>query len=523
MGASATSQSDLPSGLVTFLFTDIEGSTRLAHTLNQSYRTVLQNHRLLLRNVFKRRTGAELLTEGDSFFVAFADPMQAVRAALEAQYALMSHHWPTHPSWREPARPKVRMGIHTGHATPDEHGYASSAVHRAARVCAAAHGDQILCSQSAFDACGGLNTIDLGLHVLRGFDDSERLHQILDHGLPRNFPPPLAKPRHHNLPANSDEFVGRHNEITDLTRLIATHRLISVTALPGTGKTRLVRQVAHRIAPNYADGAWYTSLRPTNTDTAAAIAGSLGLRGDPFRPWLDTLTEHLNGKNCLLIVDNTRKTDAETLTHILDKCPDVTILSTSPRPLGLTGEVKWALPNMKNDDAAILLRNQATAAAGGIDPGDCSAVATAVDGFPPAINILAKIIPVYGVAELERRLRQNPLALLDARHELSAVLNTCYDTLTPDAARLLRAMSALPKPAGVIDVEELCGGSGAALAALIDLVDTSLVDVQRQGGAARYRLPAPVRWYADALRRWAKEPAPRLEHREPKPRRALSI
>ena len=157
---------ELHTGLVTFLFTDIEGSTRLAHTLGDGYRRVLHEHRRLLRRIFTRYTGTELLTEGDSFFVAFSVADAALSAALEVQQALLAHDWPTDPQWSGPARPKVRIGLHSADAKPDEQGYATSAVHRAARVCAAAHGDQILCTQSTLDSIDELVDILIQGHKI---------------------------------------------------------------------------------------------------------------------------------------------------------------------------------------------------------------------------------------------------------------------------------------------------------------------------------------------------------------------
>ena len=506
----------LPSGLVTFLFTDIEGSTRLAHTLGDGYRRVLHEHRRLLREVFTAYTGTELLTEGDSFFVAFSTAAGAVRAALDVQHAMNAYAWPTDPRWSAPARPKIRIGIHTAWATPDSQGYATSAVHRAARVCAAAHGDQILCSQSTLDAAGGspeeADVADLGLFQLRGFDDTERLHQITGRGLPETFPAPATAARHDNVPADPDEFIGRGAELIQLARLVDGHRLTSVTALPRTGKTRLVCHLASRLAAGYRDGVWYAALTAAD-DLGTTLTRAVGLRGDPFRSMMDTVVEGLRHKDCLVVLDGTAAEHVGGVTRLLAECPRLSVLSASARPLGLPGEVKWALPTMKVADAAVLLRRRAAEADGGVDPGDCEALAGAVDGFPPAIDILARAVPLYGLTGLLRRLRHDPLAILDAKRELSLALDAACHGLAPRAAQLLRAMAALPEPAGVDDVERLCGGSGEALAALIELVDSSLVDIQRTERGALYRLPAPVRWYADAGRRAAGQAAPALPSR----------
>ena len=517
MGDSPTPGSDLPSGMVTFLFTDIEGSTRMAHCLADSYRTVLHDHRDLLRQVFERHTGAELLTEGDSFFVAFSRADAAVAAALEAQQALAAHPWPTDPRWRGPARPRVRMGLHTAPAKPDDQGYATAEVHRAARVCGAAHGDQVLCTADTLDAAGAgdYGHTDLGLHRLRGFDRSERLYQLCRAGLPHDFPAPLAHRRHHNLPADEDDFIGRDAELTDLRRLLPTHRIISVTALPRTGKTRLVRRLAHDMADRYHDGVWYTTLRPDSGGLAQALAGSLGLRDDPFRDWMATVLEALHTKQCLLIFDQARPGDAAAINRIVTGCPRVTVLSVALRPLGVVGEVKWAMPTMSATDAAALLRRRACQGSGGVDPGDCMDLAIEVDGFPPTVDILARAVSVFGRTEVRRRLRDDPMAILDARGELTEVLADTYRGLSPRAAQLLRAMAALPGPVGVDQAERLCGGSAAALNALIDLVDRSLVDVQRTGSSALYRVPRPVQLYVEHQRELSGE-APMMVGTQPR-------
>lgn len=506
----------LPTGLVTFLFTDIEGSTRLAHTLGDGYRGVLHEHRRLLRRIFTRYTGTELLTEGDSFFVAFSEAEAALRAAVEVQRTLREHRWPIDPDWSGPARPKVRIGLHTADAKPDEQGYATSAVHRAARVCAAAHGDQILFTQSTLESAVSLpeNTtrVDLGMFTLRGFDDVNRLHQLSDDGLTEVFPPPPIQPRHDNIPADADAFIGRGAELAQLARLVEGHRLTSVTALPRTGKSRLVCQLARQLAHAFPDGVWYAGLDAEH-GPGQGVVTAMGLRGDPFRPRLETAIEALRHRTALLVFDGTLPWHAHDITRLLSDCRRVSVLSASSRPLGLTGEVKWALPTMNVADAAALLRRHATAQSGGADPGDCTGLTEFVDGFPPAIAILAPAVAVYGPDRLLRRLRTDPLTILDGRGELSRILDTACEELSFRATHLLRAMSALPTPAGVDEAERLCGGSAEALEALIELVDASLVDVTRSRDGARYRLPAPVRWYADAQRRAAGQPAPILAPR----------
>src|SRR5918993_1283803 len=228
----------LPSGLVTFLFTDIEGSTRLARMLGPGYRPVLTEHRRLLRATLSARGGTELFTEGDSFFVAFEDASAAVDACVTAQRALTTHDWP-HPD----ATPRVRMGLHTGHAVPLAGEYASPEVHRAARIAAAAHGGQVLCSAATAHHAAPLpaeaHLLDLGLHRLRGFDDRERLFQLVAPGLERQFPRPrTVDEAQHNLPTQVTSFVGRQRERIELGTLLTDHRLVTVVGAGGGGQTR---------------------------------------------------------------------------------------------------------------------------------------------------------------------------------------------------------------------------------------------------------------------------------------------
>ncbi|CAM3379263.1 adenylate/guanylate cyclase domain-containing protein [Stackebrandtia soli] len=502
MGNTVAPGSQLPSGQVTFLFTDIEGSTRLACELGETYRKILNDHRRLLREVFTRYTGTELLTEGDSFFVAFRDANTGMRAALAAQAALGAHDWPADPKWREPARPKVRMGLHTGHATPDQHGYASSTVHRAARICSAAHGDQILCSQSTLDAAPdakrGTTVKDLGLHLLRGFDDAERLHQLTPLGCSMAFPPPAAVRRQHNQPAFPDAFVGRAKELNTLTSILKGHRVTTVTALPKAGKTRLVCRLAEQLSERYHDGAWYVPLSE-ETSVAKAVAGALGLREDPFRPLLSVVIEALRHRRCLLVLDDTREADRCDVTAIIAECPNVTVLAASLRPLQLSGEVKWALPTMEVPDAAALLRQRAKLAAGGVDLGDCTAIAAYVDGFVPAINILAPTVPLLGPAGLMRLLQCNNMSAVDKDGALSKILDATYGALTSTAAKLLQEMSQ-HREVTVDDMRRWRDMETAeSMHALLELVDTSLVSIRVGTAGAQYRLPSPVRWYVHRI------------------------
>ncbi|MFC6015153.1 adenylate/guanylate cyclase domain-containing protein [Plantactinospora solaniradicis] len=421
----------LPSGLVTFMFTDIEGSTRLAQMLGSGYRPVLSEHRRLLRATLAASDGTELFTEGDSFFVAFADASAALDASLAAQRALNSHEWPT-----PEATPRVRMGLHTGHAEPLAGEYASAEVHRAARIAAAAHGGQVLCSGAtaryAAPLPPGASLLDLGLHRLRGFDDRERLFQLIAPGLERQFPRPrTADAIPHNLPTQVTSFVGRKVERAELDHLIDDHRLVTVVGAGGAGKTRLAVELAGGVVESYPDGVWFVDIA-TVTDpglVAFAVAAVLGLRPEPGRPMLETLVEFAASRRMLVVLDTCDAQPAacaDVISRLLAGGSGVRVLATSRESLGLPGEVIWRIPPLSVDpapgggpsEAVTLLLDRTAAARGGRRAGpaesaDLQRVVTRLDGLPLAIELAAARLRVLSASQLAERL-DDVLGALDA-------------------------------------------------------------------------------------------------------------
>ena len=421
----------LPSGLVTFMFTDIEGSTRLAQMLGAGYRPVLSEHRRLLRTTLAASDGAELLTEGDSFFVAFTHATAAVDACLAAQRALASHEWPT-----PEAAPRVRMGLHTGHAEPLAGEYASTEVHRAARIAAAAHGGQVLCSgataRHAAPLPSGASLLDLGLHRLRGFDDRERLFQLVAPGLERQFPRPrTADAVPHNLPTQITSFVGRDAERSELDRLVSEQRLVTVVGAGGAGKTRLAVELAGGVVESYPDGVWFVDIA-TVTDpglVAFAVAAVLGLRPEPGRPMIETLVEYAAARKMLVVLDTCDAqpaASAELVSRLLTGGSGVRVLATSREPLGLPGEVVWRIPPLSGEpapgggpsDAVALLLDRTAAARGGRRAGpaesaDLRRVVARLDGLPLAIELAAARLRVLSASQLAERL-DDVLGVLDA-------------------------------------------------------------------------------------------------------------
>jgi predicted ATPase/class 3 adenylate cyclase len=544
----------LPSGLVTFMFTDIEGSTRLARLLGSDYRPMLSEHRRLVRRTLTANDGAELFTEGDSFFAAFADAAAALDACHRAQRALAAHPWPA-----PEAAPRVRMGLHTGHAEPVAGEYTSPEVHRAARIAAAAHGGQVLCSAATAQAAEPLpdnvSLLDLGLHRLRGFDDRERLFQLIAPGLERQFPRPrTADAATHNLPNQISSFVGRRAERRELRQLVADNRLVTVVGAGGAGKTRLAVEVAtesdehrqlaagavsatavsatavsdgaDRLVDRHPDGVWFVDVA-TVTDpglVAFAIAAVFGLRPEPGRPILETVVEYAAARRLLLVLDTCDAQPvacAEVITRLLGASRHARVLATSREPLGVPGEVVWRIPPLSAEpgpaggpsDAVALLLDRTVAARGGRlpDPAESAhlhRVAARLDGLPLAIELAAARLRVLSVEQLVERL-DDVLGVLDAgqdeqvgagraagrRHcTLQATVTWSYRTLAPRSARLLRWMSVFAGPVDLGTVEWLLDDD--PLGPLAVLVDKSMLQAEPAAGGTSYRMLDPIRAYA---------------------------
>ena len=530
----------LPSGLVTFLITDIEGSTRLAQLLGSEYRGVLAEHRTILRRAVGEHNGVALFAEGDSVFAAFPDAAGALRACAMAQHGLAQHEWPN-PN----ARPRVRMGLHTGYAEPHDGEYASPEVHRAARVASAAHGGQILCSGAtarlAGDLPDGMSLLDLGLFQLRGFDGRERLYQLVGDGLERDFPSPrgLAAAAH-NLPAPAARFIGRAGERAELHGLLERHRLVTVVGPGGTGKTRLGLEVMHERVDAYGDGVWFVDFAAV-TDSylvPMAVAEVLGVRPEPGRLILETLADYVGSRNLLLFLDTCDAHLHElrpVVTRLLQAGPGVRVLATSREPLGVVGEVVWRIPPMSLSasadgdlpDAVALLADRAVSARGGqaADADEMShlaRVAERLNGLPLAIELAAARLRLFSAAQLADRL-DDVLGTLDMgatetvgqhRHStLHATVDWSYRTLSPDVAALLRQLSVFAGPVDLATVEWIGGPS--AVDRLAVLVDKSLVTAEpaASNGDLSYRILDPIKAFAvRALVAAGEEEAARNRH-----------
>jgi len=504
---------DLPRGTVTFLFTDIEGSTRILSRLGDGYAAVLMDHREILRSSFERWGGAEVDSQGDSFFAAFPSTPDAVACALEVQRNLEAHAWP------DDTRVRVRMAIHAGEARVEGRGYVGIEVHRAARIVAAGHGGQVLLSAAASALAqdqlpGGAGLLDLGEHRLKDLDRAERLFQLTHPSLGRDFPP-LRTPDHrpHNLPMPASAFVGREVELSAIAAELATDavRLITLIGPGGSGKTRLALRAAADQLEALKDRVFFVDLAAiTDTPTAlAAIAQVVGLAQSREQPVLADLKRSLREQHLLLVLDNFEQVAeaAGSVAELLEACPDLMVLVTSREALHIRGEHLFAVPPLSLPNAAEaresaqgisrfeaiqLFVERARAVRPEFRLTDDNAAAVAeicrrLDGLPLAIELATARINLFSPEALRDRLTSR-LGTLDrgardlpARQQtLRATIDWSYQLLDPFEQRVFELLSVFTgirvDALEAIAAEAGLDSAGAdPLDALGSLLDKSLV------------------------------------------------
>jgi predicted ATPase/class 3 adenylate cyclase len=461
---------ELPTGTVTFLFTDIEGSTRLLQTLGERWKTVLEDHNRLLRGAIRESGGIDLRTEGDSFFAVFRTAPAAVGAAAAAQRDLTAHPWP-------PEAPvRVRIGMHTGEGTVGGDSYVGLDLHRAARIAAAGHGGQILLSSATSELVraglpDGLGLRDLGEHRLKDLARPEHIFQLTIDALTAEFPPIRSLETPSNLPIQRTSFVGREREVARVKELLRGPGLLTLTGAGGSGKTRLALQVARELLDDYPDGVFFVELAPITDPrlVPSTIADSVGARAEGARPVLDTLRDHVRDREMLLVVDNFEQVleAASVVADLLAAAPRLRILVTSREPLHVTGEQELAVPPMDVPDTGQpsapeeLMRYEAMALfmqrARAVNPGfrvTEANVATVVelcrrlDGLPLAIELAAsrvKLLSPQAILErLEHRLKLltgGPVDLPARQRTLREAIGWSYELLDETERALFGRLS----------------------------------------------------------------------------------
>lgn len=547
----------LPTGTVTFLFTDIEGSTRLWESYPVPMREALYRHDSIIRDAVESSNGVVFRTVGDAFCCAFAVPTDALSASIAAQVGLLKEPW-------SPEAPiRVRMAVHAGVVEQERDDYVGAPLNRIARLLATAHGGQTVVSQAVYELVrdhlpDGIDLLPLGEHRLKDLLRPETVYQPTHPDLQTTFPllrslgsPGLAN----NLPQQTTSFVGREKEITESRALLANARLLTMTGSGGTGKTRLSLQVAADVLDDYPDGVWFVELAPLADPglVPQAVAQVLGVKEEPNRSLTQTLCDFLKTKRLLLVLDNCE--------HLLQACtwlvdsllrasPDLKVLASSREALGVAGEQTYrvpslSLPDRKQSDTAEQLgqyeavrlfieRARLVLPDFSVTNENAPYVAQIcyqLDGIPLALELAAARVRSLSVEEIGARL-DNRFRLLTGgsrmalprQQTLRALIDWSYDLLNDQEKVLLHRLSVFSGGWTLEAAEQVCRGevpSGESiedwevLDLLTAMVDKSLVLAEIRQKTTRYRLLETVREYArDRLRESGEEGAARVRHRD---------
>jgi predicted ATPase/class 3 adenylate cyclase len=518
----------LPSGTVTFLFTDIDGSTHLLQALGANYRGVLERHAAIVRHALAAHEGIEISTEGDAFFAVFRSATEAVEAAVAAQHGLAQEGWPD----GFPVR--VRMGLHTGEGRLGGDSYVGLDVHRAARIAAAGHGGQILLSagtRALVEAVlpEGVTLRDLGAHRLKDLEQPEHLAQLVIAGLQEDFPPIRSLETPSTLPAELTSFVGRQSEVDEATRLLATARLLTLTGPGGTGKTRLAIRIAASLLSSFRDGAFFVDLAPL-TDPALvgpSVAHSLGLSEQVDRPIVDLLKAYLEQREVLLVLDNFEHLlqAGEVVDELLEAAPRLKVLVTSRSILNLYGEQEFKVPPLMLPDpgvaadvdhlsqyeavALFVARAKAAKPSFSVTIESLQAVAeicTRLDGLPLAIELAASRVRLLQPREIVARLERHlPVLATGAtnvpprQRTLRGTIDWSYELLPVAEQALFARLAIFAGGCTLEGAESVCNPGGElgldTLDGIASLVQQSLVQSRGDAGESRFGMLETIREY----------------------------
>jgi predicted ATPase/class 3 adenylate cyclase len=538
VGTTERPRSGVEAGLSTFLFTDIEGSTRLWEDHAAAMGPALAIHDRILRDAVAGGGGTIVKTTGDGMLAVFDDPIAAIDSALTAQRALRDGRW------GETGPLRVRMALHAGAAESRDGDYFGPALNRVARILAIGHGGQVLtsavCAILSRDRLPAtVELIDLGSQRLRDLDRPEQVFQVVTDDLPRAFPPLRSlSTRRTNLPVQLTSFVGRDRELAELEALLARHRLVTLIGTGGTGKTRLMLEAAGRVVTRFADGAWLAELAALGdpSQVASEIARALGVSEMPGQPALETVSAFLADKDLLLLLDNAEHLVdgvADVAEHLLAGAPRLRILTTSREALAVPGEAILQLQSLScpkvgstfgRVDAVALDAAAATDAvklfaerASAVDPGFTLAAANVesvveicrrLDGIPLAIELAAARVSAMSPNDIAKRLGDRFRLLAGGRRTavprqqtLHALIDWSWDLLNEADRQLLRRLSIFAggwtaeAAARIVGDGSQALDEGEVLDGLQRLVDRSLVIVDR-GPTTRYRMLETIRQYA---------------------------
>lgn len=465
---------NLPTGTVTFLFTDIEGSTTHWDLYPEAMRPALARHDAILNAALAANQGHAFKKIGDAFCAVFETVPDAFQAALDAQRALHTEPWEGLP----PGGLRIRMALHTGAADLRDNDYFGPPLNRVARLLSIGHGGQILLSQVTYELVRDqlpqdVTLKDMGQRRLRDLQRPEHVYLALHPGLPADFPE-LKSLEHlsNNLPQQVTSFIGREQEMAEVKGLLARTRLLTLTGAGGAGKTRLSLQVAADLLQGGGDGVWFVELAALADPNLVpqTVAQALGVREEPGRTILDTLVDYLKSRKLLLLLDNCEhvlNATAQLADTILRACPDVQILATSREGLNIPGETTYRIPSLSLPDPeqtptpenlsqceAVRLfveRAQAAQPSFRVNPHNAPAVAQIchrLDGIPLAIELAAarvRALPIEQIAagldDRFRLLTGGSRTALPRQQTLRALIDWSYDLLSPEERTLLRRLS----------------------------------------------------------------------------------
>jgi len=528
--ASSADGSDLPLGTVTFLYTDIEGSTTRWERWPDAMKAAVERHDAILRQAIASAGGRVFRTMGDAFCASFPTAPEAA-AAVDAQRALRAEVWPV----PEPIR--VRMAVHSGVGEVRDADYVGPALNRIARLLATGHGGQVLLSEPAFDLVrdtlpAGVTVRDLGEHRLKDLLRPEHVYQLAIEGLPSDFPPLVSLAAYpNNLPVQVTSFIGRERELAAIDRRLATARLLTLTGPGGAGKTRLALHAAADVLETFSNGAWLAELAPISdpAQVPAGVAAALRVREQSGERSLDTLIEALRSRRLLLILDNCE--------HVIDACArlaeailrassTVTIIATSREALNIPGETLVPVPSLELPEPGATLTPDQLAGyeairlfierASAVIPGfaiteenadDVLRICRRLDGIPLALELAAARLRSLTVAEVAQRLDDRFRLLVGGgrtamprQQTLRALIDWSYELLTEPERTVLRRLSVFVGPWVLDAAEAVCADGDIRRDEVLDhvahLVDKSLLEAREAGRTTRYRMLDSVREYA---------------------------
>ena len=487
------------SGTVTFLFTDIEGSTERWQRDREAMAVALAVHDELIRSSVERHGGQVFKHTGDGMCVVFASASAAVTAAVEVQAGLGL---------------PVRMGLHTGEAESRDDDYFGPTLNRAARVMDAGHGGQVLVSSATAGLLSDVDLVDLGEHKLKGLETPERIFQVGHHTFPALRTP---RPVLGNLPIELSTFIGRSEEVASLVAELTDQRLVTLIGVGGTGKTRLAVETASTVSASFPDGCWMVELAPVMVDDAVpfAFAAGMEMTVPPQGDVIDHLVARLRDKRCLVVVDNCEHVlaaAADVVERVVGGCPTVTVLATSREPLMVRGERLVPVPSLLAADAERLFLQRARDEAPDLVIDDnqrraISELCRRLDGLPLALELAASrvraLTPVELVANLEERFRMligGRRSRMERHQTMRGTLDWSYELCSEVEQVVFDRLSVFPAGLDLSAARAVAGGDGVDEFDVVDvvpqLVDRSLLQrATAADGTTRYRMLETMRAY----------------------------